>query len=165
MGILAFAAAVAVGVLQEETPRVELRGVRVVEGISFKQGDRTKYTGDTYLVKFAFTDANGAAFQPTPTLNFVVYDGAVPYKKVQRIVTKEQWKADTAKIGPKSVADNTIAFDKAAGELWVAAVRADSGFEFKFDLTLEIKGHGTWIWKGVDKEMEHKAAPKGPDRK
>lgn len=151
-------------VQDDASPRVELRGIMVVEGISFKQGDKTKYTGDTYLLKLAFSDAKGEAIQPTPTMNFVVYNGAEPFKKVQRLMTKEQWKADTEKIGPKSVADNTIAFDKKAGELWVGVVRADSGFDLRFDLTLEIRGMGTWIWKGIDKDKEYKAPARGPDK-
>lgn len=150
-----------------QDPQVEIRGVKVVEGISFKQGDKTKYTGDTYLVRLAFSDAKGEPWQPTPTMNFVVYNGQEPYKKVQRIMTREQWKADAEKIGPKSVADNTMAFDKKAGELWVAVVRVDSGFSFRFDLTLEAKGTGTWSWKGLEPDGDGalKAPPKGPDKK
>jgi hypothetical protein len=150
-----------------QDPQVEIRGVNVVEGISFKQGDKTKYSGDTYLVRFAFTDGKGQPWQPAPTMNFVVYNGQEPYKKVQRIMTKDQWKADAEKIGPKSVADNTMAFDKKSGELWIAVVRADSGFDFRFDLALEIKGTGTWSWKGLERDKDGviKSAPKGPDKK
>jgi hypothetical protein len=146
-------------------PKVELKGCMKVEGISFKQGQSTKYSGDTYLVKIAFTDEKGAAYQPTPTLNFVVYNGQEPYKKVQRLVTREQWKADTAKINRDSVADNTIACDKKTGELWVAFVRADPGFDPRIDLTLEIKGSGTWIWKGIDLDSKYEVPAKGPDKK
>ena len=139
------------------TPKIEIKGLWKVDGISFKQGQSTKYSGDTYLVMLNFTDEKGAAWQPTPTMNFVVYNGQEPYKKVQRIVTKEGWK-DT-------VADNTIACDKKTGDLWVAFVRADPGFDTKFDLTLEVKGAGTWIWKGVYSDVEYKVAAKGPDKK
>ena len=79
-------------------PKIELRGCMKVEGISFRQGQSTKYSGDTFLVKLLFTDDKGNPFQPTPTMNFVVYNGQEPYKKVQRIITKEQWKADVTKI-------------------------------------------------------------------
>src|SRR2546427_2370699 len=68
--------------------KIELKGLWKVDGISFKQGNSTKYSGDTYLVMMAFSDENGKAWQPTPTLNFVVYNGNEPYKKVQRIVSK-----------------------------------------------------------------------------
>src|SRR5205809_642905 len=61
-------------------------------------------------------------------------------------------------------AHNTIACDKKTGDLWVAFVRADPGFDAKFDLTLEMKGVGTWIWKGVSSESEYKVAAKGPDK-
>jgi hypothetical protein len=144
--------------------KIEIKGLWKVEGISFRQGNSTKYSGDTYLVMLAFTDEKGAAWQPTPTLNFVVYNGQEPYKKVQRIVTKEQWKAEVAKINKDSVADNTIAFDKKTGDLWVAFVRADPGFDTKFDLTLEVKGVGTWVWKGVYSDVEYKVTAKGPDK-
>jgi len=144
---------------------VELKGLMKVEGISFKQGQFTKYSGDTFLLKLAFTDEKGTAYQPTPILNFVVYNREEPYKKVQRIVNREQWKADTAKINKDTVADNTIACDKKTGELWVAFIRVDPGFDPKIDLTLEIKGSGTWIWKGVDLESKYEVAAKGPDKK
>jgi hypothetical protein len=147
------------------TPKIEIKGLWKVDGISFKQGQSTKYSGDTYLLMMAFTDEKGGAWQPTPTLNFVVYNGQEPYKKVQRIVTKEGWKADVAKINKDTVADNTIACDKKTGDLWVAFVRADPGFDTKIDLTLEVKGTGTWIWKGVYSDVEYKVAAKGPDKK
>jgi len=153
--------------LQDEkaSPKVELKGCMKVEGISFKQGQGTKYSGDTFLVKLLFSDERGSGIQPTPTLNFVVYNGQEPYKKVQRIVTKEQWKADAMKINKDTVADNTIACDKKTGELWVAFVRADPGFDPRIDLTLEIKGVGTWTWKGVDLDSKYEVPPKGPDPK
>jgi len=146
------------------TATIELKGCMKVEGISFKQGEATKYTGDTFLLKLLFKDEKGNAFQPTPTLNFIVYNGQEPYKKVQRVVAKEQWKADVAKINKQTVADNTIAADKATGELWVAFVRCE--FNPRADLTLEIKGVGTWVWKGleVDEGSKYEAAAKGPDK-
>jgi len=112
-------------------PKIELKGCMKVEGISFRQGQTTKYSGDTFLVKLLFTDEKGATIQPTPTLNFVVYNGQEPYKKVQRIVTKEQWKADVAKINKDTVADNTIASDNLtkatdSGGFQMVAVRAMS---------------------------------------
>lgn len=146
------------------TPKIELKGCMVVEGISFRQGQATKYSGDTYLVKIAFTDEKGAAWQPTPTLNFVVYNGQEPYKKAQRIVTREGWKTDAAKIHKDNVADTTIACDKKTGELWVAFVRADPGFDPRIDLTLEVKGTGTWIWKGITLESKYEVPAKGPDK-
>jgi hypothetical protein len=147
--------------------KIELRGIMQVEGISFRQGTTTKYTGDTFLLKLTFTDEKGAPFQPTPTLTFIVFNGQELWKKnVQRIVTKEQWNADVGKINSKSVADTTIAFDKKANELWVAFVRSDgTGFDPRFDLTLEIRGAGTWIWKGMDKDKKWESAPRGPDKK
>src|ERR1051326_1497909 len=110
------------------THKIEIKGLWKVDGISFKQGNSTKYSGDTYLLMMAFTDEKGAAWQPTPTMNFVVYNGQEPYKKVQRIITKEQWKAEVSKINKDTVADNTVACDKKTGDLWVAFVRADPGF-------------------------------------
>jgi hypothetical protein len=157
-------AAPALGQDDKAAPKIEIKGLWKVEGISFKQGQSTKYSGDTYLVMMNFSDEKGAPWQPTPTLNFVVYNGQEPYKKVQRIVTKEGWKADVAKINKDTVADSTIACDKKSGDLWVAFVRADPGFDTKFDLTLEVKGTGTWIWKGVYSDAEYKVAAKGPDK-
>ena len=150
---------------EKPAPKIELRGCMKVEGSSFRQGQVTKYTGDTFLVKIAFTDEKGEAWQPTPTLNFNVYNGNEPYQKAQRIVTREQWKADAMKINKDTVVDKTIAFDKKAGELWVAFVRADPGFDPKIDLTLEVKGTGTWVWKGIDLNSEYKVPAKGPDKK
>ena len=149
---------------EKPAPQIELKGAMRFDGISFKQGQSTKYSGDTYLLKLLFSDEKGA-IQPTPTLNFVVYNGQEPYKKVQRIVTREQWKADASRIGKDNVADNTIACDRKTGELWVAFVRADPGFDPRIDLTLEIKGLGTWIWKGLDVESKFEAPAKGPDKK
>jgi hypothetical protein len=145
-------------------PKIELKGCMKVEGISFRQGQSTKYTGDTYLVKILFTNEKGDAYQPTPVLNFIVYNGQEPYKKVQRIVTKEQWKADVSKINKDTVADNTIACDKKTGELWVAFVRG-ANIDPRIDLTLEIKGVGTWTWKGVDLESKYEVPAKGPEKK
>ncbi len=116
-------------------------------------------------MKLLFSDERGSGTQPTPTLHFVVYNGQEPYKKVQRIVTKEQWKADALKINKDTVADNTIACDKKTGELWVAFVRADPGFDPRIDLTLEIKGVGIWTWKGIDLDSKYEVPAKGPDPK
>lgn len=146
------------------TPKVELKGLLKFEGISFKQGQATKYTGDTYVLKLAFTDAKGESFQPTPKMNFLIYNGQEAYGKAQRLVTKENWKTDAAKMSSANIADNSIACDKKTGELWVAFVRADPGFETKIDLTLEIKGSGTWVWKDMDYNTEWKSAARGPDK-
>jgi len=147
----------------QDTPKIEIKGCMKVEGISFKQGEATKYTGDTYLLKLLFTNDKGDVYQPTPTLNFVVYNGQTPYKKVQRILTKEQWKADAARINKDTVADNTIACDKKTGEIWVAFVRADANVDVRIDLSLELKGSGTWTWKGVDNESQYQVPSRGPD--
>lgn len=150
---------------QEEkaTPKVELKGCMKFEGISFRQGEATKYTGDTYLLRLLFTDERGETFQPTPTLNFIVYKGEEPYAKAQRIVTKDNWKTDAAKISKENVADKTIAQDKKTGELWVAFVRCD--FDPRADLTLELKGVGTWVWKGLDlADQKYDVPAKGPDK-
>lgn len=149
---------------EKAVPKIELKGCMKVEGISFKQGQSTKYTGDTYLVKILFTNEKGDWYMPTPTMNFVVYNGNEPYKKVQRIVRKEQWNADVAKINKDTVADNTIAADKKTGELWVAFVR-EANIDPKIDLSIEIKGVGTWTWKGVDLESKYEVPAKGPDPK
>jgi hypothetical protein len=164
--LLAVAVMLAPVTMQDDkaAPKIEIKGLWKVDGISFKQGQSTKYSGDTYLLMMAFTDEKGAAWQPTPTMNFVVYNGQEPYKKVQRIITKEGWKADVAKINKDTVADSTVACDKKTGDLWVAFVRADPGFDTKIDLTLEVKGVGTWVWKGVYSDVEYKVAAKGPDK-
>ena len=146
------------------TPKVEMKGLLKFDGISFKQGQATKYTGDTYVLKLAVTDAKGDAFQPLPTMNFLIYNGQEAYKKAQRLVTKENWKTDAAKMSSANIADGSIACDKKTGELWVAFVRADPGFDPRIDLTLEIKGAGTWIWKGVDLESKYEVPAKGPDK-
>jgi hypothetical protein len=162
---LALILALLVGAQDDKpTPKIELKGCMKVEGSSFRQGQSTKSTGETYLVKILFTNEKGDAIQPTPTLNFVVYNGQEPYKKVQRIVTKEQWKADVTKINKDTVADNTIACDKKTGELWVAFVR-ESNIDPRIDLTLEIKGVGIWTWKGVDLDSKYEVPAKGPDPK
>jgi hypothetical protein len=152
--------------LQDEkpAPKIELKGFLKVEGISFKQGEKTKYSGDTYILRLAFTDEKGAAFQPTPTLNFVVYNDKEPYGKAQRLVTKDSWKVDAEKISKDNVADKTIAHDKKTGELLVAFVRADPGFQPRIDLTLEIRGTGTWTWKGIVEESRFEETAKGPDK-
>jgi len=150
---------------EKPAPKIELKGILTVEGISFRQGQFTKYTGDTYLLRFAFTDEKGSTCHPTPTFRFIVYNGQEPYKKAQRIVTKEQWKADASRINRDSVADTTIACDKKTDELWVAFVRADRGFEPRIDLTAEIRGVGSWTWKGLDLESKFEAPAKGPDKK
>lgn len=166
MSVLLLALTMLAATPQEEkaAPRIEMKGLLKFEGISFKQGQATKYSGDTFVLRLAFTDAKGEAYQPLPTLNFLVYNGNEAYKKAQRLVTRENWKTDAAKMSSQNIADNSIAFDKKTGELHVAFVRADPGFECKFDLTLEIKGVGTWIWKDMDFNTEWKSAPKGPDK-
>jgi hypothetical protein len=145
-------------------PKIELKGLLKFEGISFKQGQATKYSGDTFVLKLAFTDAKGESYQPLPTMNFLVYNGNEAYKKSQRLITKENWKTDAAKMSSANIADNSVACDKKTGELHVAFVRADPGFECKIDLTIEIKGVGTWVWKDMDYNTEWKSAPKGPDK-
>ncbi len=146
------------------TPRVELRGLMVVDGRSFRQGDSTKYTGDTYLLRLYFTDEKGGPSQPVPTINFVVYNGQMPFKKVQRIVNRETWKVDASKINQLNVADNTMALEKKSGELWVAFLRSDGpGFDPRADLTLTIRDAGTWTWKGLGGDNKFEAPPRAPD--
>jgi hypothetical protein len=140
---------------------VGLRGLMVVEGT---YGKNNKYTGDVYLMRFIFLDDEGKPMKPTPTINATIYNKDQPYGKVQRIVEKQQWGADAAKINSSTVAPDTMAFDRKSGELWVAFVRTETPvFEPRADMTLVIPDIGIWTWKGLSGKFE--VAPRPPDRK
>jgi hypothetical protein len=143
------------------TMSVAIRGLLVVQGSTTKFGNRTN--GDVFLMRVAFLDAEGKAVQPTGTFDVVIYDGEKPYKKVQRILTKDQWKADAAKVNELTVSHDTICCDKKTGELWVALLKTDGAGQFtpRADVKLTIREHGAWTWKGLQEKWE--AAPKGPD--
>ncbi len=147
---------------EEKAPSlsVAIRGLLEVQGSRTKLGN--KYTGDVYLMRAAFLDAEGKAVQPTGTFEITLYDGPKPYKKIQRILTKEQWRADAAKVNELTVSHDTIACDRKTGEIWVALLRTDGpGFTPRADVKLTLREHGTWTWKGLEDKWE--AAPKGPD--
>ncbi len=142
---------------------VAIRGLLVVQGGRTQLGN--KYNGDVYLMRAAFLDREGKTAQPTGTFDIVIYDGEKPYKKVQRIMTKAQWRADAAKVNELTVSNNTICCDKKTGEIWIALLRTDGpgGFTPRADVKLTIREHGVWTWKGLQEKWE--AAPKGPDEK
>jgi hypothetical protein len=142
---------------------VALTGLMVVQGGSTKFGN--KVTGDTFLMKVAFTGADGRPAKPTGTFEMTLYNGEQPYKKIQRIVNASHWKIDASKINELNVADNTIAADPKTGELWVALVRTDTpgSFQPRADIKLTLSGQGSWTWKGVAEKFE--VAGKGPDPK
>jgi hypothetical protein len=142
---------------------VAIRGLLVVQGSRSQLGN--KYNGDVFLMRAAFLDAEGKTVQPTGTFDVVIYDGEKPYKKVQRILTKDQWKADAAKVNELTVSHDTICCDKKTGEIWVALLKTDTAGAFtpRADVKLTIREHGTWTWKGLQEKWE--AAPKGPDEK
>jgi hypothetical protein len=86
---MAFALALAPPAAAQEdkaTHKIEIKGLG--RG-TFKQGNTTKYWRHLSPHDVVY-GREGRPWQPTPTLNFVVYNGQEPYKKVQRIVTKEQ---------------------------------------------------------------------------
>jgi hypothetical protein len=140
---------------------VGLRGLMVVEGT---YGKNNKYTGDVYLMRFIFLDDEGKPMKPTPTINATIYNKDQPYGKVQRIVEKQQWGADASKINSSTVANDTMAFDRKSGELWVAFVRTETPvFDPRADMTLVIPDIGIWTWKGLSGKFE--VAPRPPDRK
>jgi hypothetical protein len=48
----------------------------------------------------------------------------------------------------------------------VAFLRPDgTSYDPRFDLTLQIRGAGTWIWKGMNQDNKWTSAPRGPDKK
>jgi hypothetical protein len=154
------------GEASKGTPKVELRGLMVVEGNYYRQGDSNKYTGDVYLLRLLMTDEKGNKWEPTPTITLVVYNGKEPYTRVQRIVTKESWRTDASRINGQTVAANTIACDRKTGELWVAFVRTDGpAFEPRADITITLRDVGTWTWKGMGREQKFESAPRSPDPK
>ena len=106
-----------------------------------------------------------------PDTDESVRPGEDPDAYVRRVTVMKAnaaWSRVTMRRGlqrkPVLVADTTVASDKKTGDLWVAFIRTDPGFDVRFDLTLEVKGAGTWVWKGINGEMEYKVAAKGPDK-
>ena len=131
---------------------VGVRGLMFVQGNYLNNG---KYTGDVYLMRLVFIDDEGKPMKPTPTINMTVYNKDQAWGKVQRVVGREMWNIDAAKINSGNVADNTVACDKKSGELWVAFVRTDSpNFEPRADMTVVIPDLGTWSWKGLSGKFE-----------
>ncbi len=140
--------------------RAEIRGLLVVDGVMLKGG---KYSGDVYLFRVAFTDGKGAAVQPVGTFSGTIYDGPTALKKIQRIITKESWRVEASRVNSQTVADNTIAFDRKTGELWVAFHRSEGPFEKpRADLELDVEGKGVWSWRGLSEKWQN--APRWPDK-
>jgi hypothetical protein len=139
--------------------KAEIRGLLVVDGERSAGG---KYSGDVYLFRVAFTDAKGLKVQPTGTFTGTIYDGPKPLKKIQRIVARESWKVDAARVNSQTVADNTIACDRKTGELWVAFHRSEGPFEKpRADLEFKVSGMGTWTWSGLSDKWQN--APRWPE--
>ncbi len=58
-----------------------------------------------------------------------------------------------------------VFYDKKTGELYVALFRTRTDFyDFRTDVKLEVKGVGSWTWKGL-KLKTTDVAPRGPDQK
>lgn len=140
---------------------VGLRGLMVVEGT---YGKNNKYTGDVYLLRILFLDDEGKPMKPAATLNATVYNKTEYWNKAQRIIERQMWGADAARLNSQTVADNSIVYDKKSGELWVAFLRTETPiFEPRADMTLVIPDLGIWTWKGLSGKFE--VAPRPPDRK
>jgi hypothetical protein len=149
----------------KETPkpelRIELRGLLVAEGYFNKAN---KYTGDVYFLRVAFLNEKGAIVKPNAEFQIaLVKEKADPWK-IQRIVTAREWGIDAARINNQTADATTIACDKKTGELWVGLLRTDGGeFAYQSEIKVEIKGEGTWLWKGL--EGKYQAAPRYAERK
>lgn len=143
-------------------PSVGIRGLLVVEGTYGKNG---KYTGDIYIMRMIFLDEKGKPWQPEANVTFTLYEGEKNLKKAQREITRAGWAADAARVNNGQAADlDTIAFDRKTGELWVAIYWSDVAWKKpRADVTVEIKGAGTYTLKGVDGKWAF--APQWPDGK
>lgn len=143
-------------------PSVGIRGLLVVEGTYGKNG---KYTGDIYLMRMIFLDEKGKAWQPEANVTFTLYDGEKNLKRAQREITRAGWAADAARVNNGQPADlDTIAFDRKTGELWVGIYWSDTAWKKpRADVTVEIKGAGTYTLKGVEGKWAF--APQWPDGK
>lgn len=141
--------------------KVELRGLMVVEG--YRTPKSNTYTGDVYLLRVLFTDGEGKPAKPNATFQVALLDGKNPPWKIQRIVGKPQWAVDAARVNNMSVEHTTMACDAKTGELWIGLIRTPGGtFEFQAQITLVVRGEGTWEWKGVGEKFE--VPPRGPDK-
>lgn len=140
---------------------VRLAGVVEVKGKTLKNN---LYTGDTFFLCLVFRDGEGKPVQPLGTLTAVCFNGDAPFKRVPRNITKESWKANASKITPDNVSNEAVAFDEKTGELWVGLIRTDGPyFELRADVSLVVKGMGTWTWKKLSEKFESPA--RGPDEK
>jgi hypothetical protein len=149
---------------QDEKPGVmkaELRGLMVVEGITTPKSG--KYTGDVYFLRVAFTDAAGKPAKPAASFQIAVLEAGRDPWKVQRIVTKDTWKVDAAKLTAQTADPAVMAWDKKTDEIWLGLVRTDGAkFSATLEISLTVKEQGAWVWKGVADKYE--AAARGPDK-
>ena len=141
---------------------VGIRGFSVLDGVYQNNG---KYTGDVLFVRFVCFDPEGKRVQPIGKLNAVIYDAKKPVWKSPRTIRKTSWAKPVSRLTGANVRHDTIAYDKKTGELYVALFRTRTEFyDFQTDVKLEVKGIGSWTWRGLKLETTD-IAPRGPDKK
>ncbi len=142
-------------------PSVGTRGLLVVEGT---YGKNNKYTGDHYLVRMIFLDAQGKPWQPEATVTFSLYDADKHLKKATRTITRSSWGADASRVNSQTVDLETMACDRKTQELWVGIHWTDVPWKKpRADLHVEILNVGTYTLKGIEKDWHF--APQWPDGK
>jgi hypothetical protein len=147
-------------VAQRAKMTVEVRGVKWVEGSQFLA---MKGGGDVVFLRLAIRDRASKPVHPTGRMSITLFDGAKSLASIARTIKDETWGVDTDDLAALKAPADALAYDPAAGELWVGLTRGDSRkLALKADVVVTIDGGGTWEWKGLDKTFE--AAAKAPDR-
>jgi hypothetical protein len=139
---------------------VEVRGIKWVEGSQFLA---MKGGGDVVFLRIAIRDRASKPVHPTGRLAITLFDGPRSLASLGRAIKDEAWGVDTDDLAASKAPSDALAYDPAAGELWVGLMRGDpKRVALKVDVLLTIDGVGVWEWKGLEKAFEVSA--KGPDR-
>jgi hypothetical protein len=147
-------------IAQRAKMTVEVRGVKWVEGSQFLA---MKGGGDVAFLRLAIRDRASKPVHPTGRLSLTLFDGAKSLATVGRAIKDETWDVDTDDLAASKAPADSLAYDPAAGELWVGLTRGDAKkVALKADVLLTIDGVGVWEWKGLEKAFEVSA--KAPDR-
>lgn len=147
-------------VAQRAKMTVEVRGLKWVEGSQFLA---MKGGGDIAFLRVAIRDRASKPVHPAGRASIAVFDGTKSLGTAARAIKDESWGTDTDDLAGLKVPVEGVAYDPAAGELWIGVARGDRAkLGLRLDVTLTLDGGGVWEWKGLEKAFE--AAAKAPDR-
>lgn len=142
---------------------IGLLGLHCVDGEWVGEGKRRRYTGDVYLLKLAFRDADGKPVPQTGTVEVIARQGKKVVANVRRAVQDGHYELDAKKLNAKTASPGVVCLDAETGVLLVGVLRWTSNDRFaaQIDVAFLSTEGDRWVWKVLEDPWSEDA--KGPD--